>query len=60
MEEKRNAYRVLEGKLERNRPLGRPRCRWVDNVEKWILREMGWIGLIWFRIRTCGGLLLTR
>jgi hypothetical protein len=29
--EKRNAYRLLVGKPKRKRPLGRPRCRWVDN-----------------------------
>jgi hypothetical protein len=32
MREKRNAYRVLVGKPEGKRPLGRPRCRWVDNI----------------------------
>jgi hypothetical protein len=31
MEGKRNAYRLLVGKPEGKRPLGRPRCRWVDN-----------------------------
>jgi hypothetical protein len=31
MGEKRNAYRLLVGIPEGNRPLGRPRCRWVDN-----------------------------
>jgi hypothetical protein len=30
--EKRNAYRLLVGKPERKRPLGRPRHRWVDNI----------------------------
>jgi hypothetical protein len=30
--EKRNAYRLLEGKPEGRRPLGRPRRRWVDNI----------------------------
>jgi len=30
--EERGAYRVLVGKLEGKRPLGRPRCRWVDNI----------------------------
>jgi hypothetical protein len=30
--EKRNAYRLLVGKLEGKRPLGRPRRRWVDNI----------------------------
>jgi hypothetical protein len=32
MGEKRNAYRILVGKPERKRPLGRPRCRWEDNI----------------------------
>jgi hypothetical protein len=30
--EKRNAYRLLVGKPEGKRLLGRPRCRWVDNI----------------------------
>jgi hypothetical protein len=42
--EKRNAYRILMGKLERKRPLGRSRCRWVDNI-KMDLREIGWDGM---------------
>jgi hypothetical protein len=33
MEEKRNAYRILVGKPEGKRPLGRPRRRWVDNIK---------------------------
>jgi hypothetical protein len=33
MEEKRNAYRILVGKPEGKRPLGRPRCRSVDNIK---------------------------
>jgi hypothetical protein len=32
MEEKRNAYRILVGKAEGKRPLGRARRRWVDNI----------------------------
>jgi hypothetical protein len=39
MGEKRNAYRILVGKPEGERPLGRPRCRWVDNI-KLDLREI--------------------
>jgi hypothetical protein len=33
MGEKRNAYRLLVGKPEETRPLGRPRLRWVDNIK---------------------------
>jgi hypothetical protein len=33
MGEKRNAYRILVGEPEGKRPLGRPRCRWVDNIK---------------------------
>jgi hypothetical protein len=32
--EKRNAYRLLVGKPEGKRPLGRPRRRWLDNITK--------------------------
>jgi hypothetical protein len=39
--EKRNAYRILVGKPEGKRPLGRPRRRWVHNI-KIDLREIGW------------------
>ena len=39
MEQSRNAYRVLVGKPEGNRPLGRPRRRWVDSI-KMDLREV--------------------
>jgi hypothetical protein len=46
MGEKRNAYRILVGKPEGNRQLGRPRCRWVDNI-KMDLREIGWSGVEW-------------
>jgi len=34
-------YRVLVGKLEGRRPLGRPRCRWVDNI-RMDLQEVGY------------------
>jgi hypothetical protein len=30
---KRNAYRILVGKPEGKRPLGRPKCRWVNNIK---------------------------
>jgi hypothetical protein len=44
------------GKPERKRALGRSRCRYVNNI-KMDLRKIGWIGLIWFRIGTDGGVL---
>jgi hypothetical protein len=40
MAEKRNAYRIVVGKPEGKRPLGRPRRRWVDNI-KMDRREIG-------------------
>jgi hypothetical protein len=39
MWKKRNAYRILVGKPEEKNPLGRPRCRWMDNI-KMDLREV--------------------
>jgi hypothetical protein len=44
--ENRNTYRILVGKPDGKRPLGRPRRRWVDNI-KMDLREMGWNGMDW-------------
>jgi hypothetical protein len=44
--EKRNAYRLLMGKPEGKRPLGRPRRRWVDNI-RMDLREVGWGDVDW-------------
>jgi hypothetical protein len=41
IEEKRNAYRILVGKPEEKRSLGRPRRRWVINF-KMDLRVIGW------------------
>jgi hypothetical protein len=46
MGERRNAYRILEGKPDGQRPLGRPRRRWVDNIIM-DLREVGWDGRDW-------------
>jgi hypothetical protein len=46
MGEKRNAYRILVGRPERKRPLGRPRHRWEDNI-KMDLGEIGWGCVDW-------------
>ena len=49
MGEERGVYRVLLGKPEGRRPLGRPRGRWVDNIRMDLqeveCRGMDWIGL---------------
>jgi hypothetical protein len=37
------------GKPEGKRPLGRPRCRWVDNI-KMDLGEIGWDGVDWMEL----------
>jgi len=49
MGEEREVYRALLGKPERKKSMGRPRCRWVDNI-RMDLQELGcgymdWIGL---------------
>jgi hypothetical protein len=51
------AYRILVGRPEGRRPLGRPRHRREDNIifTKW--DGGAWTGLMWFRIGTEGGLL---
>jgi len=56
MDEERGVYRVLLGKPEEKRPLGRPRRRWVDNI-RMDLQEVGcgymdWIGLAQDRDRS--------
>jgi hypothetical protein len=43
---KRNAYRILVGKPEGKRPLGRTRHRLLGNI-KMDLRETGWVGIDW-------------
>jgi hypothetical protein len=54
MGERRNTYRLLVGKPEGKRPLGRPRRRWVDNIKMDILEISWavWTGLTWLRIAT--------
>jgi len=56
MGEGRGVHRVLVGKPEGKRPLGRPRHRWKDNI-KMDIREFGGVetGGSWFRIGTDGG-----
>jgi hypothetical protein len=45
----RNAYRILVGKPEGKRPLGRPKCKWVNNIIV-DLREIGWDGMDWINL----------
>jgi len=55
--ERRGVYRVLVGKPEGKRPLGRPRRRWENNI-KMDLQKVGcgvWTGSSWLRIGTGGG-----
>jgi hypothetical protein len=49
MEKKRNAYRVLAGKTEEKRSLGRPRRWWKNNI-KTERREIEWGGMDWNRL----------
>jgi hypothetical protein len=49
MGEKRNACRILVGKPEGKRPLGRPRRRWVDNI-RMDFREREWDGVDWIDV----------
>jgi hypothetical protein len=55
MWEKRNVYRLLVGKPEGKRPLGRPRRRWIDNIKMNLLEirlsVVDWICLAWDRYR---------
>jgi hypothetical protein len=46
--EVRCMYRVLVGKPEGMRPLGRPKCRWEDNTMM-DLQEVGFVGMGWLR-----------
>jgi hypothetical protein len=54
----RKLYKVLVGKPEGKRPLGRPTCRWEDGI-RMDLREigLGWIEFDWLRTGAGGGLL---
>jgi hypothetical protein len=45
MGEKMNAYRILMGKPEEERPLGRPRRSWVNNIKMDLRERMGLYGL---------------
>jgi len=49
MGERRGVYRVLVGKPEGKRPLGRPRRRWEDNI-KIDLQEVGGGGMDWIEV----------
>ena len=49
MGERRGVYRVLVGKPEGKRLLGRPRRRWVDNI-KMDLQEVGYGGMDWIEL----------
>ena len=57
MGEGRGMHRVLVGKPEGKRPLGRPRCRWDDNIKMDNQEVGGGLGTewSWFRIGTGGG-----
>jgi hypothetical protein len=52
----RNVYTNFVGKFEGKRLYGLFRCRWEDNI-RMDLREIVWIGCIWLRIGTSGGLM---
>jgi hypothetical protein len=47
MRKRRNAYRLLVGKPEGKRPLGRPRRRWVDNIRMDLEEVVGWGDVDW-------------
>jgi hypothetical protein len=56
-EKEKNEYRLLEGKPEGKRPLGRPRRKWVENI-RMDLVEVGWGDVDWIdlaqdRDRSC-------
>jgi hypothetical protein len=47
---RRVSYRVLVGKLEGKRPLGRPRCRWGDNIKISLQETGGHGGVNWIHL----------
>jgi hypothetical protein len=49
MGEKRNAYRLLVGKLDGRRPLRRPKRRWLDNIIMDLV-EVGWGDVDWISL----------
>jgi hypothetical protein len=55
MRKKRNVYRLLVGKPEGKRPIGRQRRRWIDNIKTGLLKiglnVVDWIGLAQDRYR---------
>jgi hypothetical protein len=62
MGEERKVYKVLVGKPEGKKPLGRTRRRWEDGIRMY-LRKAGfgvWIGFDWLSIGTGGGLFIVR
>ena len=60
MGEGRGVHRVLVGKSEGKRPLGRPRHRWEDNIKMDLQGVDGGTGWSWLRIGTGGGRLWVR
>jgi hypothetical protein len=50
---KRNAYKILLGRPEGKRPLGRPGRSWVNNINV-DLREIGWGGIDWIDLAHTG------
>jgi hypothetical protein len=52
----KNAYRILVGKPEGKRPLGRPRIRWEDDIRVDFEKYDGvvWTGFIWLAVGTNG------
>jgi hypothetical protein len=57
MGEGRGVYRVLVGRPEGKRPLGRPRSRWEDNIKTDFRDRCSELEFGWIRIGSSGGLL---